>query len=113
MFKQVIIVRSDLKLSKGKTAVQVAHASLEAYKKADKKMASEWERKGAKKVVVKVSSLKELIEIFQRLKQLGFPCALIRDAGKTEVVPGTATAVGAGPVEEEKINKITSTLKML
>ena len=63
MYKQVIIVRKDLKLSRGKLAVQVAHASLEAFKKANKIVKEKWARHGAKKVVVKVNDLNQLLYV--------------------------------------------------
>ena len=65
-YKQVIVVRADLKLGKGKLAAQVAHASLEAYKKADKNDVSEWEEAGVKKVVLKANSLSELMDVYNQ-----------------------------------------------
>ena len=48
--KQIIVVRNDLKLGKGKIAAQAAHASLEAYKKADRDAVISWESTGTKKL---------------------------------------------------------------
>jgi len=110
--KQAIIIRSDLKLGKGKAASQVAHASLSSYKKADKDIAKEWEKTGGKKVVLKVGSEKELLELFERMKQ-EIPCALIRDAGHTQIEPGTITCFGAGPADEELIDKYAKGLRLL
>jgi len=113
MYKQVIAVRKDLKLGKGKLAVQVAHASLESYKKSSPDSRSEWESEGSKKVVVKAEGLKELIELQRKAKSLGLPCSLIRDAGKTQLEPGTVTALGIGPDSEERIDRVTGGLKIL
>jgi len=113
MFKQVVVVRSDLKMSLGKTAAQIAHASLCSCKKADKEILENWEREGAKKVVLKVGSLEELLEIYKKVKKSGLPCCIIRDAGKTQLKAGTITCLGIGPEKEEKIDKITKHLKLL
>jgi len=110
--KQAIIIRSDLKMGKGKAAAQAAHSSLEAYKKATDDMCSEWEADGQKKVVLKVSGEKELIEIFNAAKKAKIPAALIRDAGRTQIEPGTVTAVCIGPDEDEKIDRIVGKLKL-
>jgi PTH2 family peptidyl-tRNA hydrolase len=112
-YKQVIVIRSDLKLSKGKLSVQAAHASLEAYKKADKRVCSEWESSGSKKVVVKIEDLKGLMEIYEEAKKAGLPTSLIKDAGRTELPPGTITSVCIGPAHEKDIDKITGKLKMM
>ena len=111
--KQVIVVRNDLKLGKGKIAAQAAHASLEAYKKADKGDVVEWETEGTKKIVLKVGDLKGLLDIFEKLKKAKLKPALIKDAGLTEVAPGTITCLGVGPVDENGVDKITGHLKML
>lgn len=113
MYKQVIAVRDDLRLSKGKLAVQAAHASLEAYKHAGRKAREAWEGEGAKKVVVRVPGLRELRELHRRAASLKIPCALIRDAGRTEVNPGTVTALGMGPAEEGRVDGLTGNLRML
>ena len=110
--KQAIILRSDLKMGKGKAAAQAAHASISAIDKADKDTVSAWKAQGMKKVVLKVQSEKELLELFMSAKR-ELPCALIHDAGLTQIESGSATAVGIGPAEESKINKFTKELKLL
>ncbi|MFC2143583.1 peptidyl-tRNA hydrolase Pth2 [Candidatus Aenigmatarchaeota archaeon] len=114
MYKQVIVIRSDVKMSKGKTAVQTAHASLESYKIAKRKNKTKiWEITGQKKVLLKVESLAELKKIKQKCNKLKVPCALIHDAGRTEVKSGTITALGIGPDKEKTINKVTGSLPLV
>lgn len=110
-FKQVILVRIDLKLPKGKLSAQVAHASLEAALKSS--FTEKWRYEGAKKVVLKVSDQAELgkFESLARLEKVS--SALIVDAGHTVLEPGTVTCLGIGPDSEEKIDRITGSLKML
>ncbi|MEM4389396.1 MAG: peptidyl-tRNA hydrolase Pth2 [Candidatus Micrarchaeia archaeon] len=115
MMKQVIVVRSDLKLGVGKIAAQVAHASLEALRAAKAKtpeVVMEWEREGQRKVVVKIGGERELLELYEMVRK-ELPCALIRDAGLTQIPPGTPTAIGIGPGEEKVIDKYTGKLKLL
>jgi PTH2 family peptidyl-tRNA hydrolase len=111
--KQVILVRADLKLPKGKLAAQVAHASVEAAFNSDKKKVSDWRDGGAKKVVLKVKDKKELIEFVNLAKAAKLKTALITDAGRTVIAPGTKTCLGIGPDEEEKIDSVTGKLKMV
>jgi PTH2 family peptidyl-tRNA hydrolase len=113
MYKQAIIIRTDIKMSTGKKCVQCCHASLGAYRNANKGIIDKWESQGEKKVVLKVKSKEELLEIFERAKKERIPCFLVKDAGLTELKPGTITALGIGPEEEEKLDKITGKLKLL
>ncbi|MBN1897017.1 MAG: peptidyl-tRNA hydrolase [Candidatus Aenigmarchaeota archaeon] len=113
MWKQVIVIRQDLRMSKGKTAAQVAHASLEAYKKSSLEDQIEWEAWGSKKVVLKIKTLHEIITLQKAAAKARVPNALIKDAGHTEVEPGTVTALGIGPCSEDEIDHITGHLQML
>jgi PTH2 family peptidyl-tRNA hydrolase len=113
--KQVIVIRSDLGMGKGKLAGQTAHASVSAYNIArarDSETAREWEEEGQKKVVLKLGSEEELLTLYEKMKR-EVPCALIRDAGHTQLEPGTLTCFGAGPADEAKLNKYTKDLKLL
>ncbi|HID17686.1 TPA: peptidyl-tRNA hydrolase [Candidatus Bathyarchaeota archaeon] len=115
-FKQVIVVRSDIKMSKGKIAVQAAHAAVSASERAketNREWWREWFREGQRKVVVKANSLKELIELKEMSENEGLPTALIEDKGLTEVPPGTVTCLGIGPGPNELIDKITGKLPLL
>jgi peptidyl-tRNA hydrolase, PTH2 family len=111
--KQVILIRKDLKLPIGKACSQAAHAAVESSLKADKDVLKKWRAYGQKKVVLKVDSQKELYEYLQKAKDMGIACALISDAGRTVIEPGTVTALGIGPDDEDKIDSVTSKLKML
>jgi PTH2 family peptidyl-tRNA hydrolase len=113
MYKQVIVVRKDLKMGKGKIAAQVAHASVSSIKKADKDVVDDWESEGAKKVVLKVDGIKGLNELKKKAKVERVPYSVVRDAGLTQTKKGTVTCIGIGPERESKIDKITKTLKLL
>jgi PTH2 family peptidyl-tRNA hydrolase len=100
-------------MSEGKKCVQTAHASLGSYEKTDKKMIKKWVSEGQKKVVLKVDSEKEILDLYKKIKREKIPCFLIEDAGLTELKPGTVTALGIGPEKEEVLDKITGLLKLL
>ena len=113
--KQVIVIRSDLGMGKGKLASQTAHASIEAMDKTLKKepeWVGEWKESGMAKVVLKIGSEKELLELFEKVKKL-IPTALIHDAGRTQIESGTPTCIGIGPAPESEIDRFTKHLKLL
>jgi PTH2 family peptidyl-tRNA hydrolase len=112
-YKQAIVIRSDLAMSIGKAAAQAAHASLESYLAADKKISKVWLSNGAKKIVLACSSVKQLEELRSKSKEGKLSCALIKDAGRTELPAGTPTALGIGPDDEKKIDKITGSLPLM
>jgi peptidyl-tRNA hydrolase, PTH2 family len=116
MYKQVILIRKDLKLGAGKIASQTAHAAIGSMKKAAKETPSiveSWEMEGSKKVVLKVSDLRELKTIENMVKKERIVSFLVRDAGLTQVKPSTITALGIGPADEKRIDNITKELKLL
>ena len=112
-YKQVIIIRQDLKLPKGKMATQAAHASVDAVMKTSRDIVNDWKREGMKKVVVKAKDLSELVEYENIARESELKFSVITDAGKTTVEPGTITCMAIGPDEEEKIDKITVKLPLM
>lgn len=112
-YKQVILLRNDLKLPRGKTSSQVAHASVDCVLKSDKKIVDKWREQGGKKIVLKVADEKELLKYMSMAENEGLKTALIKDAGHTVLEPGTITCLGIGPDLEEKIDKVTGKLKMV
>lgn len=112
-YKQVILVREDLNLPKGKLAAQSSHASVDATLKSDKRTVGLWRKEGAKKIILKVRGEKELLECKGMAEDLGLKTALIIDAGHTVVKPGTKTCLGIGPDLDEKIDKVSGKLKMV
>ncbi len=112
-YKQVIVVRTDLNLSRGKLAVQVAHAAIIGFLRSDEKIRQLWLDEGQKKIVLRVGSLEELMKIKEKAEKAGLSTGVVRDAGLTEIPPGTVTAIVIGPDEEKKIDKITGNLPLL
>jgi len=114
--KQVIIIRTDLGMSTGKKCAQACHASVSASDNArisDKRMWKAWKQQGQKKVILKLQGIDELQEIYRQVQSKHIPCYLIKDAGLTELAPGTTTALGIGPYRSSEIDKITGNLKLL
>ena len=112
-YKQCILVREDLKLPKGKMCVQVAHAAVSAYEWAKPAVQEAWKREGQKKFVLKVNSLQELFRYKEEARRMDIPTALIEDAGLTTVPPGTITALGMGPADADRLDRIVGQLKLM
>ncbi len=103
-------------MGKGKLVAQGSHASLQAAEiamKKDPKSYSTWQDLGTKKIVLKVNSLSELLEIQKQCGILSIPGALIIDAGHTQVEPNTPTAFAVGPYPSSLIDRVVSHLKLL
>jgi len=115
-YKQVIVFRSDLKLSKGKIAAQAGHAAVSAAEETracHRELWKAWMKEGQRKIAVKVKNEKELLELEKQVKEMGLACALIIDKGLTEIPPETITCIGIGPAPTEKIDRITGKLPLL
>jgi PTH2 family peptidyl-tRNA hydrolase len=130
MIKQVIVMRTDLNMRKGKMAAQAAHASMKVF--LDRKQmecephghklmtvdlwpdAVEWVEGIFTKIVVGVDSEDALKALHAEVLLAGLPCALIEDAGNTEFHgQKTLTCLAIGPAKAEAIDPFTKNLKLL
>ena len=115
-FKQVIVVRRDLDMGRGKVAVQVAHAAVSAAEEARKRFTEWWDawlREGQCKVAVRVDSKKEILELERKSRELRLPFALITDRGLTQIEPGTVTCLAIGPAPSSLVDTLTGGLNLL
>lgn len=111
--KQAIVMRTDLKMGKGKIAAQACHASICCFKKSSKEDLRKWELSGQKKVVLKVQSEEELLELYSLFRASTLASCLITDAGHTQIDPSTKTCIGLGPGPDEEIDNLVGHLKLL
>jgi len=135
MVKQVIVMRKDLNMRKGKMVAQGSHASMKVffdrmfhkrltgtslddggleYEIEMTKEMKEWKDNIFTKICVSVDSEQELKEIYESASEQNIPCAIIEDCGLTEFngVP-TLTCCAIGPADAETIDNITGNLKLL
>lgn len=132
MNKQVIVIRKDLNMRKGKMVAQGSHASMKVFfdriyrcdlveDKYNYGIAiritpemQEWVHGLFTKICVSVDSEQELMDVYNKAKAADLPCTLIEDAGLTEFAgKKTLTCCAIGPANEDKINLITGNLKLL
>ena len=135
--KQVIVMRKDLNMRKGKIAAQAAHASMKVffdrmvtleeyryirpYTLRNAKVLPEptpemieWIDGSFKKVCVSVNSELELDELYNKANEMGIPCSMIVDNGDTEFHGvKTKTCIAIGPDNSDKIDLLTKTLPLL
>lgn len=114
--KMALIVRSDLKMTKGKTGAQCAHAAVicfESALKGRKDLLNNWLSTGQPKVVLRVDSMKEMEKIVELANERNVIAGLVRDAGKTQVAAGTKTVLGLGPDTLSNIDDLVKHLKLL
>jgi len=115
-YKQVIVLRTDLGMSRGKMAAQAGHAAVSAAEEARKKYSEWWKawiEEGQCKIAVKAESEQELLELEKRARKSKLPSALVIDRGLTELPPGTITCLGIGPAPSSQIDEITGKLPLL
>jgi PTH2 family peptidyl-tRNA hydrolase len=122
--KQIIVIRKDLKMRRGKEIAQGAHAAMGALLKLAK-----WDEHGMfiehnediwswlaghfTKVCVTVNSEEELLALEKAATEAGILNCLIKDAGFTEFKgQATYTALAVGPGKSEDIDKITGSLPL-
>jgi PTH2 family peptidyl-tRNA hydrolase len=127
--KQVIVIRKDLNMRKGKMAAQAAHASLGVFTQhmqihgagdlfigtmAFGGYAKQWLDSSFRKICVGCDSQGELLAILREAEVAGIPCILITDNGDTEFngTP-TDTCIAIGPWKSSDIDRITGHLKLL
>ncbi len=123
--KQVIVMRRDLNMRKGKIAAQAAHASLKVFLKLGtiynnemiipmvNEAMSDWINGVFKKICVYVNSEQELLDIYNKAEERGLICSMIIDNGLTEFhnVP-TKTCIAIGPDYSDIIDEITGDLTL-
>ena len=127
--KQVIVVRKDLNMRKGKMVAQGSHASLGAvlliiedrlrsagnrYSNDMHTAAQSWLEGQFSKICVSVDDETELMRIYGEAERAGLPVKLITDSGRTEFrgVP-TRTCLAIGPCWSEDVDRITGELRLL
>lgn len=111
--KLALIVRGDLKISKGKTAAQCSHAAIMCYQQAEPNLLKAWLSSGQPKIVLRCTDMDELNLIYRKSKDLGLNGQIVHDAGRTQVAAGTATVLGIGPNYEADIDALVKHLKLL
>jgi len=124
--KQVIVMRTDLNMRKGKMCAQAAHASLATIFKSKITIFSflilrmnpylrKWLGGSFAKIVVGIGSEKELILLYDIIRTTSkIPVSLIIDNGSTEFNGvKTSTCIGIGPWDSKEIDIFTGSLKLL
>jgi PTH2 family peptidyl-tRNA hydrolase len=119
--KQVIVMRTDLNMRKGKMVAQGSHASLGAVLRIQDEgnhdwtaALSEWLDSSFKKICVGVDSDTTLLELKAALDAAGLPCKLVTDLGHTEFHgKPTVTCLAVGPYYSDVIDRFTGGLRLL
>lgn len=116
--KLVLVVRTDLGMTKGKIAAQCGHATLACYKtflrrNPQSPLLRRWEHQGQMKVALQIKSEEEMATLQAQAMSLGLVAEVIADAGRTQIASGSHTVLGIGPAPKSVVDKITGTLKLL
>lgn len=114
--KLALVVRGDLKMTKGKTAAQCAHAAIICFENASRQRSdvlSVWLSLGQPKIVLRVNSLNEMEKLLKSAKERNVISGLVRDAGRTQLAAGTITVLGLGPDTVTNIDALVKHLKLL
>lgn len=124
--KQVVVVRTDLKMPKGKLAAQVAHASMMFLLKrffdngdGERGILLDWNgfewytKSGMCKVVLKAESLEQLKKLHDEARIAGLEAQFVCDAGRTTFNEPTITCLAIGPGSDDAVDAVTGVLRLL
>ncbi len=115
--KQVIVMRTDLNMRKGKMIAQGAHASNGASRLVERYRNEPyvaWTGSGQTKICVRVDSEEELMRVHRAAHAADLPVYLVTDAGHTEFhgIP-TRTCLAIGPYYSDQVDVVTGELRLL
>lgn len=127
MLKQIYLINTDLKMDKGKTAVQVSHGGIMYMQEVMSRCVDicmlerfyDWKAEtpddpiGMMKKIVLKSTEKEMRDIHQKLKSLNIWSYLIFDKGLTQIPENSLTCLVVEPLEESQCNTLFGNLKLL
>lgn len=116
-FKMVFVANSSLRMGVGKLAAQVGHAVLSLYQFVNsqhdrKRDLDEWEKFGAKKIVLKGADTQHLLELKQKAVELHIANTMVQDAGRTQIDPGSLTILALFGRSKD-VDCVTGKLKLL
>jgi PTH2 family peptidyl-tRNA hydrolase len=123
--KQVIVMRHDLKMRRGKQIAQGAHASMAFLTRRLQSRATigmddfspneqSWILGSFAKVCVRCNSEEELMAIHDKAIESSLEVYLITDSGRTEFHgQPTRTCLAIGPDDAAKIDQVTGHLELL
>ena len=128
LIKQVIVIRRDLRMRRGKEIAQGAHASMAWLRRRVlqgltpsgaaglvelSEVERTWLERSNRKVTVKVGSEEQLMAVYDQALRVGLVAHLITDGGLTEFggVP-TRTCLGIGPDYDDRIDPVTGDLEL-
>lgn len=117
-YKFAIVIRTDLDMGKGKIAAQVGHAvgtmsHTNMLVQPVPETYDSWYHEGQRKVVLKVQTEAELLRLAESAAKSGLDVYYVRDAGRTQVEPGSLTCIGVGPAKQPEVDKVVGGLKLL
>lgn len=95
--------------------LQCSHAAVMAYQRALRHhpaMLEQWEEGGQAKVVLKVETERELLELATTARNLGLITSLVCDAGRTQIAAGSKTVLGIGPGLVKTVDRVSGHLKL-
>ncbi|KAH3685204.1 hypothetical protein WICPIJ_003798 [Wickerhamomyces pijperi] len=115
-----LVIRTDLKMTKGKVAAQCSHATLGAYRLMSMEnsesenlpLLRRWERHGQAKITLQCKSKDDLDLLFAKAISLNVNAYMVRDAGRTQIEPGSITVLALGPAPKPVLDQITGDLKL-
>ncbi|KYM97549.1 Peptidyl-tRNA hydrolase 2, mitochondrial [Cyphomyrmex costatus] len=113
-YKLTLVIRTDLKMGKGKVAAQCSHATVAAYKDAMKhpNILKAWEESGQAKITLKVNSEAALTKIAKQATAAGLFSNVVQDAGHTQIPAGSKTVCAVGPGPANLVDQVTGHLKL-
>ena len=114
--KQVLVVRTDLGMGRGKMAVQCSHAAISSAELARTRFRNwydKWMREGQAKIALKVKDEDQLLKLEKRARGIPIPSYIVRDMGLTQVPTGTITCLGLGPAPVDTVDTLTGKLRLL
>lgn len=125
--RQVLVVRRDLNMRRGKLAAQAAHAAMGAFTRGPGARfedgsdgcrlvleldaeAEAWLKGRFKKICLCVDNEAQLLELHAKAQAAGLRASLILDAGLTEFKEPTHTVLSIGPHAKAKLDPLTGGL---